>query len=223
MDALLASCTERTRLIFIANPNNPTGTMIDADDVSRLVDGIPRTAMLVLDGAYAEYVDGCDGGAGLVDGSGQVFMTRTFSKLYGLGGLRVGWGYGPKEVINVLNRIRSPFNLGTGQLVAAEAAVSDREFVEKCASENARMREWLVQALAAVGVPSDRSHANFILARFTDADEANACNTWLNDAGLIVRKVGSYGLPECLRITVGEEASCRRVADAVRAFRVSRR
>ncbi len=222
VDALLAACTERTRLVFIANPNNPTGTMIDTGELSRLADGIPPNAILVLDGAYAEYADGYDGGVGLVHARERVFMTRTFSKLYGLGGLRVGWGYGKREIVEVLNRIRGPFNLGTAQLTAAEAAVRDREFVRGCVAENARMRKWLAEALAAHGVPSDISHANFILARFADSAEADACNAWLEEAGLIVREVGSYGLPECLRITVGDEASCRRVADAVHAFRARR-
>ena len=222
VDALLAACSERTRLVFIANPNNPTGTMISEREVSRLADGIPPHAMLVLDGAYAEYTDGLDGGAALAHSHRRVFVTRTFSKLYGLGGLRVGWGYGQREVVDVLNRIRGPFNLGKGQLAAAEAALRDQEFARRCVDENARMREWLANALAVEGVLSDRSHANFILARFADAREASACNAWLNDAGLIVRKVDRYGLPECLRITVGEEASCRRVVDAVRAFRMAR-
>ncbi|MCY3996957.1 MAG: histidinol-phosphate transaminase [Rhodobacter sp.] len=222
VDALLDACSRRTRLVFIANPNNPTGTMIDDGELSRLVNGMPRNAMLVLDGAYAEYVNGFDGGAGLARSHDRVFMTRTFSKLYGLGGLRVGWGYGHRDVIDVLGRIRAPFNLGTGQLAAAEAALRDREFAGKCVEENTRWREWLAGALATEGIPSDRSHANFILARFADAEEADACNARLNDNGLIVRKVGNYGLPECLRITVGNETSCRRVAETVRAFRKDR-
>ena len=219
VDALLAACSDRTRLIFVANPNNPTGTMISDREVLRLADGIPPKAMLVLDGAYAEYTNGLDGAATLAHSHERVFLTRTFSKLYGLGGLRVGWGYGQRDVVEVLSRIRGPFNLGSGQLAAAEAALRDQDFARKCVEENTRMRKWLADALAAIGVPSDRSHANFILARFADASEAGACNAWLNEAGLIVRQVDGYGLPECLRISVGDEVSCRRVVDAVRAFR----
>ncbi len=222
VDALLAACTEKTKLVFIANPNNPTGTMIGGNEVARLADGLPEGALLVLDGAYAEFVDGYDGGAGLIEGRENVFMTRTFSKLYGLGGLRIGWGYGPKEIIDVLNRIRGPFNLSNAQLAAAEAAVRDREFAESCLAENTRMRAWLAEALAALGVPSDTSCANFILARFHDEDEATACDAWLKEAGIIVRQVASYKLPHCLRITVGDEASCRRVAHAVGQFKESR-
>ena len=223
VDALLNACTDRTKLVFIANPNNPTGTMIGNNELGRLAAGLPEGAILVLDGAYAEFVDGYDGGVSLVDRRDNVFMTRTFSKLYGLGGLRIGWGYGPHEIIDVLNRIRGPFNLGQAQLDAAEAAVRDREFVAKCLADNKRMRAWLAEALAAIGVPSDTSTANFILARFADADEAQACDAWLKEAGIIVRLVAGYKLPHCLRITVGDEASCRRVAHAVRGFKDSQK
>ncbi|MDT8856794.1 histidinol-phosphate transaminase [Paracoccaceae bacterium Fryx2] len=219
VDALLAACSHRTKLVFIANPNNPTGTMISAADVARLAEGLPKQALLVLDGAYAEYVPGHDGGAALVDGRSNVVMTRTFSKIYGLGGLRIGWGYGPKGVIDVLNRIRGPFNLSSTQLETAEAAVRDQDYVNRCRADNARMRVWLAEALAELGVPSDTSMANFVLARFADAAEAEACDAYLQSQGLIVRRVAGYNLPHCLRITVGDEASCRRVAHAVAQFK----
>ena len=219
VSAILAACTKHTKLVFVANPNNPTGTMIGLPELERLAKGLPPQAILVLDGAYAEYVENYDGGARLASELPNVFMTRTFSKIYGLGGLRIGWGYGPKAVIDVLNRIRGPFNLSTAQLDAAEAAVRDREHVEKCRLENSRMRAWLAEALAEHGVPSDTSTANFILARFASADEAEACDRFLQSQGLIVRRVSGYGLPQCLRITVGDEASCRRVAHAVGQFK----
>ncbi|MGR3503185.1 histidinol-phosphate transaminase [Pseudaestuariivita sp.] len=219
VDALLAACTERTRLVFLANPANPTGTMISQSALARLADGIPPQALLVIDGAYAEYVDGYDGGAGLVTERSNVFMTRTFSKLYGLGGLRVGWGYGTAEVIDVLNRIRGPFNLSAPALASAEAAIRDRDYAVACQRENARLRSWLAEALAEHGVPSDTSCANFILARFASPEEAQACDAFLQTQGLIVRQVGGYGLPAALRITVGDEDACRRVAEAVGAFK----
>lgn len=219
VDAILAACTKKTKLVFIANPANPTGTMIGAAEVARLADGLPPQAMLVLDGAYAEFVDGFDAGKSLVESRTNVFMSRTFSKIYGLGGMRVGWGYGPQAVIDVLNRIRGPFNLSTAALAAAEAAVRDTEHTEKCRIENARWRDWLANALAELGVPSDTSTANFILARFSDEDEASACDAYLQTQGIIVRKVGGYGLPNCLRITVGDESACRRVAHAVAQFK----
>lgn len=219
VDAILGAVTERTKLVFIANPANPTGTMIGGNEVARLASGLPDHTILVLDGAYAEYVEGFDGGAAFVEAHQNVVMTRTFSKIYGLGGLRVGWGYGPKEIIDVLNRIRGPFNLSELQQAAAEAAVRDRAFVEKCRTENTRMRAWLAEALAEMGIPSDTSCANFILARFHDAGEAEACDTSLKTQGVIVRRVAGYGLPHCLRITVGDEASCRRVAFAIAKFK----
>ncbi len=219
VDALLAACTERTKLVFIANPNNPTGTMISAGEVARLARGLPPQAILVLDGAYAEYVDGFDAGLSLVEAMPNVVMTRTFSKIYGLGGLRIGWGYGPKAIIDVLNRIRGPFNLSNTQLETAEAAVRDQDYVTKCRTENARLRHWLAEALAAHGVPSDTSMANFVLARFASPEEAEACDSFLQEQGLIVRRVAGYKLPNCLRITVGDESSCRRAAHAIGQFK----
>ena len=219
VDALLAACTERTRLVFIANPNNPTGTMITEDEVARLADGLPEQCLLVLDGAYAEYVEGFDAGLSVMEGRGNVFMTRTFSKIYGLGGLRIGWGYGPQEIVDTLSRIRGPFNLSGPALKAAHAAVRDVTYTERCRVENARMRDWLAAELAKLGVPSDPSECNFILARFGSEDEAVACDAALKARGLIVRMVGGYGLPHCLRITIGDEPACRRIAAVIAEFK----
>ncbi|MFT6023028.1 MAG: histidinol-phosphate aminotransferase [Ascidiaceihabitans sp.] len=219
VDAVLAACTDKTKLVFIANPNNPTGTMIGLAEMERLASGLPPQAMLVLDGAYAEFVDGYDGGAALVDARKNVFMTRTFSKLYGLGSLRIGWGYGPAEIVDVMNRIRGPFNLSQSGLDTAEAAMRDTAYSNHCRTENAKWRAWMANALAEIGVQSDVSHANFILARFGSSDEADACDEHLKTQGLIVRKVGGYNLPKALRITVGDESACRRVVHAVRNFK----
>jgi histidinol-phosphate aminotransferase len=219
VEAILAACTERTKLVFIANPANPTGTMVGGNALAWLADALPKQTLLVLDGAYAEYVDGFDGGATLASQRDNVFMTRTFSKLHGLGGLRIGWGYGPAEIIDALNRVRGPFNLSNAQLETAEAAIRDREHADKSRDANTRMRAWLAEALAEIGVPSDTSCANFVLARFKDQEEAEACDDYLQSQGLIVRRVAGYKLPNCLRITVGDEASCRRVAHAVGAFK----
>ncbi|MGB8621382.1 MAG: histidinol-phosphate transaminase [Paracoccaceae bacterium] len=219
VDAILAACTRRTKLVFIANPANPTGTMIGGNEISRLADKLPPQAILVLDGAYADYVEGFDGGAALVEARDNVVMTRTFSKLYGLGGLRIGWGYGPAQIIDVLNRVRGPFNLSQTQLETAEAAMRDRDHATRCRIENTRLRAWLAETLAECGVPSDTSCANFILARFASPAEADACDEWLKTQGIIVRRVAGYKLPNCLRITVGDEAACRRVVHAVRAFK----
>lgn len=219
VDAILAACTKKTKIVFIANPANPTGTMMGGNEMARLADSLPDGCILVQDGAYAEFVEGFDGGASLIETRDNVIMTRTFSKIYGLGGLRIGWGYGPQEMIDVLNRVRQPFNLSSVQMAVAEAAMIDQAFVAKCRADNARLRAWLAEALAELGVPSDTSCANFILARFVDQAEAEACDDYLKSQGLLVRRVTGYGLPNCLRITVGDESSCRRVAHAVGQFK----
>ncbi len=219
VDALLAGCTERTRLVFIANPNNPTGTMIGMADLARLADGLPKGALLVLDGAYAEYVEGYDAGAALVANRDNVVMTCTFSKIYGLGGARVGWGYAPKPIIDVLNRVRGPFNLSSTALAGAEVAVRDTDYTEHCRKENAKWRTWLAEALAELGVPSDTSCANFILARFASPEEAGACDAFLQSRGLIVRRVSGYKLPAALRITVGDETACNALVAAMKVFK----
>ena len=219
VDALLDGVTEATRLVFIANPANPTGTMIGGQDVTRLADGLPDGCLLVLDGAYAEFSDGYDGGLGLASKRDNVFVTRTFSKLYGLGGMRVGWGYGPRAVIDVLNRIRGPFNLSNVALAAAEAAVRDRDFAARCQADNAVQRDRLRKGLADLGLPSDPSEANFVLARFADEAEAASCDIFLQSRGVIVRHPKSYGFPDCLRITVGDEAGVDRLLEGVAAWR----
>ncbi|MCV6587277.1 MAG: histidinol-phosphate transaminase [Marinibacterium sp.] len=219
VDAIIAGVTERTRLIFVTNPGNPTGTMLGAADLERLAASVPRDVIVVLDGAYAEFAPGFDGGVSVVDRHPNVVMTRTFSKLYGLGGLRIGWGYAARDIIDVLNRVRGPFNLSEPQMAAAIAALEDRDYTAFCLDETARLRSLLADGLAELGVPSDTSCTNFILARFASEDEANACDTVLQGRGILVRRVGGYGLPDCLRITVGDEDSCRRVIEGVRAFK----
>ena len=218
VDAILAAATPATRLVFIANPGNPSGTFVPLTEIERLAAGLPREAILVLDGAYAEFVDGYDGGAALIDARPNVVMTRTFSKLYGLGGLRIGWAYGAQDVIGVLNRIRGPFNLSTTQLETAEAAVRDRVWTGFCVTENARLRDSLSAELRALGLACDDPQANFVLPRFPNQAAAEACEAHLRSQGILVRKVAGYNLPEALRITVGDEPSCRRVVDAIRTF-----
>lgn len=222
VDALLERASDRTRLVFVTNPGNPTGTMIDADEIARLADGLPEQCLLVLDGAYAEFAEGYDGGAALIEARDNVVMTRTFSKIYGLGGLRVGWGYGPAHVIDVLNRIRGPFNLSCTALAAAEAAVQDREWVAYCYMECVKQRAWLEKQLLGLGIAVDPSRANYVLARFEDAEEADACEAHLRGQGILVRRVAGYGFPEGLRITVGTEEDCRRVVEEVARFREAR-
>ena len=219
VDAILAACTDQTSIVFVANPANPTGTMLGDNEINRLVGDLPPHILLVLDGAYAEYVEGFDGGAALVEARENVFMTRTFSKIYGLGGARIGWGYGPAEIIDNLNRVRGPFNVTQATLAAAEAAVRDADWVPKNRAENARLLAYLQGALAKLGVRSDKSYTNFLLARFSDAEEAEACDHALREDGILVRRVTGYKLPNALRITIGTEAECERVVASVAQFK----
>ncbi len=219
VDAVINRITPATRLIYVTNPANPAGTMLSSDDLERLVDAVPEQCLLVLDGAYAEYSDLYDGGAAWVGARQNVVMTRTFSKIYGLGGLRVGWAYAPSHVIDVLNRIRGPFNMSAVALAGAEAAVRDRAFVESCRKMNAEQRTRLSAGLAQIGIPSDESHTNFVMARFTDAAEAQAADQHLKAQGIIVRGVAGYGFPNALRITVGRPEDVTRVLDALVTFR----
>ena len=213
VDAILAAVTDATRLVFIANPANPTGTMIGTDALERLADGLPSEVILVLDGAYAEYVEASayDAGRALASRCDNVVMTRTFSKIYGLGGLRIGFGFGPKPIIDVLNRLRGPFNISGPALAAAEAAVTDTEYTERCKRLNTQWRAYLTEEIQALGLAVDESHANFVLVRFKDTETALKVDAYLKLHGIIVRHVKSYGLPECLRITVGDEVACRAV------------
>ncbi len=218
VDAILAAVTDATAMVFLANPNNPTGTMLPESEVARLADALPAAVMLVLDGAYAEYVPGHDGGAALVDARANVVMTRTFSKIHGLGGLRVGWAYAPAPVADVLNRIRGPFNVSAAGLAAAEAAMLDTGWAARCRDACLEWRDWMRRELTALGLETPESHANFVLPRFRSAAAAAAADAALREHGLIVRRVANYGLPDRLRITVGDEVACRRVIAVLQDF-----
>lgn len=215
VDKLLAGITDATRVIFVTNPGNPTGTRLPDAELTRLAQGVPPHVLLVIDGAYTEYADGFDGGVALVDAHPNVLMTRTFSKIYGLGGLRIGWGYAARGVIDVLNRVRQPFNLSGVQLAAAEAAVRDTQWRDDCAALNAEQRARLVGALRQLGIACDDSQANFVLARFADEAQAHRADAALAAAGIIVRRVGGYGFPNALRITVGDADGTGRVIAAL--------
>lgn len=215
VDAILAAVTDRTRIVFFANPANPTGTLLPMDEVRRLAEGLPESVILVLDGAYVEYAEGYDGGVALARDKPNVLMTRTFSKIYGLGGLRIGWGFGPREMIDVMTRIRQPFNLSVVQLAAAEAAVRDRDWVQTCVTLNAEQRARMTGALRQLGIAVDDAHGNFVLARFADVAQADAAEAALLADGILVRRVAGYGFPEGLRITVGDAGQTGRVIDAL--------
>ncbi|MBU2982996.1 histidinol-phosphate transaminase [Lentibacter algarum] len=219
VDAIIAAVTDKTRLVFIANPANPTGTLLPDDELVRLTDGLPANVILVLDGAYVEFAEGYDGGKSLAATRPNVLMTRTFSKIYGLGGLRIGWGYGPKEMIDVMTRIRQPFNLSGVQLAAAEAAVRDPDWVQTCAELNAEQRVRLTGAMRQLGLAVDDSAANFVLVRCADKLEADAAEEALLSDGIIVRRPTGYGFPEGLRITVGDAEQTGRVIDTLTKWR----
>lgn len=219
VDAILTAVTDRTRVVLVANPGNPTGTMLPEGEMERLADGLPGHVILVVDGAYTEYADGYDGGAVLAEMRPNVLITRTFSKVYGLGGLRIGWGFGPLEMIEVMARIRQPFNLSGVQLAAAEAAMRDTDWVARCTDLNRAQRTRLVGALRQLGIACDAPHGNFVLARFADAAEATDADAALQGEGIIVRHVAGYGFPEGLRITVGDAGQMDRVIGALTRWR----
>ena len=221
VDALLAKVSGATRLVFLANPNNPTGSVLPAAEVARLRAGLPPDVLLVLDAAYAEYVVRPDyeAGVALVDAGDNTVMTRTFSKIYGLGGARVGWCYAPADVIDVLNRVRSPFNVSLAGQAAAIAALQEPGWVEAGQAHNVQWRGWLSDALTAAGIKVWPSEGNFLLIDFGTPAAADAADLALKARGVVIRKMGSYDLPQCLRITVGAEEECRLVADVLAAHR----
>jgi histidinol-phosphate aminotransferase len=222
VDALLACVSERTKIVFLANPNNPTGTFLPASEVSRLARSLPSHVLLVLDAAYAEYVlrEDYEAGVALVDAHENVVMTRTFSKIYGLAGLRVGWAYGPAHVIDALNRIRSPFNVSSAGSVAAIAALSDRAHLDAAIAHNARWLPWLTKEISALGLNVLPSVANFIAIRFPETPGLTAADAdrFLTSRGLVLRAVGAYGMGEFLRLTVSIEEANERVVEALSEF-----
>lgn len=220
VDAMLAAVSPATRLMFIANPNNPTGSMLTQQEMERLRRGLPEHVLLVIDSAYAEYVTApdYDPGIKLVDATDNTVMTRTFSKVFGLGGMRIGWCYAPPAVVDVLNRVRGPFNVSVAAQAAAIAALQEPGWVEMSAAHNAEWRPKLAAGLQAAGITVWPSEGNFVLADFGTTERANAADAFVRGRGVIVRKVAGYGLPHCLRITVGTAEEIGLVIDAFAAF-----
>jgi histidinol-phosphate aminotransferase len=214
VEALLALVGPATRILYLGNPNNPTGSYLSAAEVGELRRRLPPEVLLVLDAAYAEYVEAADyePGAALVRAGDHTVMLRTFSKIYGLAGLRLGWAYCPPAIADVLNRVRGPFNTSAPAQAAALAALEDHEHEARSRDHNRIWRDWLAGALTAVGYRTYPSVCNFLLVEFADAEAADA---HLKSCGLIVRKMGAYGLPQCLRITIGSEAETRATAAAL--------
>ena len=209
VDAILAKVTPRTKIVYLANPNNPTGTYIPFDEVKRLHAGLPKHVVLVLDAAYAEYVRRNDYASGieLVATSENVVMTRTFSKIYGLAMVRLGWCYAPAGIIDALNRIRGPFNVNGPTLEAGIAALNDEEHLAKALDHNDRWLPLLTAEIEKLGIKVTPSVGNFLLLHFpqTAGKTAKDAEAFLSSQGLILRAVGAYGLPDCLRLTIGSD------------------
>ena len=226
VDAILKRVSERTRMVFLANPNNPTGTYIPFSEVKRLAAGLPQSTLLVLDAAYAEFVRRNDYEAGLelVSDSRNVVMARTFSKIYGLAGIRLGWVYCPAEVADALNRVRGAFNVGAGALAAGVAALKDASHLDAALAHNERWGPWLAEEIGKLGLTVMPSVTNFLLVRF-DGSGATAAeaDAYLLQNGIVLRRMEVYGLPNALRLTVGSEEANRAVVATLRTFLTGRR
>ncbi|MBM3642749.1 MAG: histidinol-phosphate transaminase [Alphaproteobacteria bacterium] len=224
VDAMLARVTPRTRIVCLANPNNPTGSYITKDDVRRLHAGLPKEVLLVIDAAYAEYVSRNDyeSGVELVDQAENVVMTRTFSKIFGLGGLRLGWMYGPAGIVDVMSRLRQPFNVNAAAQAAGVAALADIAHTDASRTNNDIWLPWLSAELTKLGFTPRPSVGNFVLVGFGSKERAQAANDWLMKDGLIPRMVAGYGMPDHLRITIGTETEVRAVAQSLKAFAAAR-
>jgi histidinol-phosphate aminotransferase len=222
VDAILACVTNKTKVVFLANPNNPTGTYVTFDEVKRLHRSLPPQVLLVLDAAYAEYVQRNDyeSGIELVATSENVVMTRTFSKIHGLAALRLGWMFGPTHVVGAVNRVRGPFNVNAPAIAAGIAAIEDAEHQEHARAHNAHWLPWLSAEIEKLGLKVTPSVANFVLIHFPDAKGRSArdADAFLTARGLILRQVGAYKLPNALRMSVGSEEANRLAVASLKDF-----
>ena len=220
VDAILAAVTPRTRVVFLANPNNPTGTYLPHGEVRRLHQGLPGNVLLVIDAAYSEYVRRNDYEAGLelVATTHNTVMTRTFSKIYGLAALRLGWAYCPAEVADALNRTRGPFNVNAPAIAAGVAALADRAHLETGIAHNEKWLPWVTSEVQKLGLAVTPSVGNFVLIHFADPKAAAAADEFLKARGIILRRVAAYGLPSCLRMTIGTSDDNHKVVAALASF-----
>jgi histidinol-phosphate aminotransferase len=222
VDAILKAVTPKTKLVWLANPNNPTGTYVPFDEVKRLHKALPPHVLLVLDAAYAEYVrrNDYESGIELVATSDNVVMCRTFSKIHGLAALRLGWLYGPAHVVDAINRIRGPFNVNAAAMAAGIAAIEDAAHVEKARAHNDTWLVWVTDEVRKLGLTVTPSVANFVLIHFPTAPGRTAAeaDAFLTSRGLILRRVSAYHLPNCLRMTIGSEEANRLAVAALAGF-----
>lgn len=222
IDAMIKAVTPKTKVVFLANPNNPTGTYVPFDEVKRLHRALPPHVLLVLDAAYAEYVTKNDyeSGIELVATSENVVMCRTFSKIHGLAALRLGWLYGPAHVVDALNRIRGPFNVNAPAIAAGVASLSDPAHIEKARAHNDTWLPWLTEEIGKLGLKVTPSVANFILIHFPDAPGKTAADAdkLLTSKGCVLRAVKAYHLPNALRMSIGTEEANRLVVKTLAEF-----
>lgn len=222
VDAMLAAVTDKTRIVFVANPNNPTGTYISNAEMKRLRDGLRDDILLVIDAAYAEFMteDDYDAGMSLASTTNNTVMTRTFSKMYGLGGVRLGWSYSCFEIADVLNRARNPFNVTALALTAGEAALDDDLFVAKTRKHNTKWLRWTEEECRKLGLECTTSYANFALVRFPHQSKHSSrhADEFLRSKGIIVRAMASYGLGDCLRISIGTEEEMTLLMEHLKEF-----
>ena len=207
VEEIIKVCSNKTKICFIANPNNPTGTYLTRQELITLRKELPQDCLLVIDSAYAEYVDKKDytNGIELTTKYNNIACTRTFSKIYGLAALRIGWAYASKEVVELLNRIRLPFNINAIAQKAAVAALQDTKFIENAVEHNNIWKPFVEKELQKNEIEIIPGVGNFVLAKFKNIKQANSCYAYLENNNIFVRKVSEYGLPEFLRITVGLE------------------
>jgi len=222
VDAILGAVSPRTRIVFLANPNNPTGTYVPFDEIKRMHKALPAHVLVVLDAAYAEYVrrNDYESGIELVATSENVVMCRTFSKIYGLAALRLGWLYGPAHVVDAINRIRGPFNVNSAAMAAGVAAIEDTAHVEVARAHNEKWLAWLTGEIRKLGLEVTPSIANFVLIHFPTGKGRTAkdADAFLTKRGLILRRLEPYKLPNALRMTVGAEEANKLVVAALAEF-----
>jgi histidinol-phosphate aminotransferase len=220
VDAMIAAVTPRTKMVFVANPNNPTGTYISYQDLRRLHAALPSDVLLIVDAAYAEFVTANDyePGIALVSEFENVVMTRTFSKIHGLAALRLGWAYGPLHVMEVLNRIRGPFNVSLPAIAAGVASIQDTAFMDQALSHNTTWLGWLSNEISKLGLEVVPSVGNFVLVHFNTQKTAAMADAYLQNHGLVVRRMDGYGMPNALRMSVGTEEANHALVKALKGF-----
>lgn len=221
IDEVLSAVTPSTKLVFFDNPNNPSGTLLPISEIRRLREGLPQHVLLVLDAAYAEYVDDAEYSAGhelvseaIENGTNNVIVLHTFSKIYGLAAMRVGWADAPPYIVDIVNRVRVPFNVPSVTQAAAVAAIEDQAHVASARAHNATWREKLRDHFRGHGCEVPEAHGNFVLAKFPGGSaQAAAFDAFQRKAGIIVRPLGAYDLKDCLRISVGSAKDCTALMD----------